>query len=193
MLDVWEAIRRLSGIPWVLLGPFSGRNAHHGIQETIRHDLLATVLRSLILDRSARHELLVLGAAGGGADARDVHGPAVSTRYYRQPGAGRSESGSVHLELGVAPGYTFSKASVAVPVKVGLSLSNYYELSGTDHKFGFFSVAGIVTVPLGSPSKFGSWNIHNGAEFQKLGDTTTFFNGGDDSQVIGSIGIGFSY
>jgi hypothetical protein len=112
------------------------------------------------------------------------------------PGLGQSDGGAeagTYLELGIAPGYTLSKASLAVPVKVGLSLSNYYELSGTDNKFGFFSVAGIVTVPLGSPSKFGSWNIHGGAEFQKLGETTKFFNGGDDSQVIGSIGIGFSY
>jgi hypothetical protein len=29
--------------------------------------------------------------------------------------------------------------------------------------------------------------------FQKLGDTTAFFNSGDGSQVIGSIGIGFAY
>jgi len=31
------------------------------------------------------------------------------------------------------------------------------------------------------------------SEFQRLGDTTKSFNGGDSSQVIGSIGIGFSY
>jgi hypothetical protein len=111
-------------------------------------------------------------------------------------GLGQADGGAeagTYLELGVAPGYAGSKASVVVPVKVGLSLSNYYELAGTDNKFGFFSVAGIVTVPLGSASTFGSWNIHGGAEFQKLGDTTKFFNGGDDFQVIGSIGIGFSY
>jgi hypothetical protein len=78
-------------------------------------------------------------------------------------------------------------------VKVGLSLGDYYELAGVDHGFGFFSVAGIVTVPLGPTTKFGAWNVHGGAEFQKLGDTTAFFNGDDDSQVIGSIGIGFSY
>jgi hypothetical protein len=66
-------------------------------------------------------------------------------------------------------------------------------LDGTDNKFGFFSVAGIVTVPLGPTSRFRAWNVHGGAEFQKLGDTTRFFNGGHDTQAIGSIGIGFSY
>jgi hypothetical protein len=112
------------------------------------------------------------------------------------PGLGQADGGTeagTYLELGAAPGYSFSKASVAVPVKLGVSLSNYYELDGTDNTFGFFSIAGIVTVPLGSTTKFGSWNLHGGAEFQKLGDTTAFFNGGDNTQVIGSIGIGFSY
>jgi hypothetical protein len=111
-------------------------------------------------------------------------------------GLGQADGGAeagTYLELGIAPGYAGSRASVAVPVKVGLSLGHYYELAGTDNKFGFLSIAGIVTVPLGSTTKFGSWNIHGGAEFQRLGDTTAFFNGEDNSQVIGSIGIGFSY
>ena len=112
------------------------------------------------------------------------------------PGRGQSDSGAkpgTYLELGISPGYVRPKASVAVPVKVGLSLSNYYELAGTDKRFGFLSIAGVVTVPLGSSSTFGAWNIHGGVEFQKLGDMTAFFNGNNRSQVIGSIGIGFSY
>ena len=59
---------------------------------------------------------------------------------------------------------------MAVPIKVGLSLGNYYEVAGVDETFGFLSVGGIVTVPLGSASRYGSWNIHGGAEYQKLGD-----------------------
>jgi hypothetical protein len=111
-------------------------------------------------------------------------------------GLGQADGGAragTYLELGIAPGFTGSKASVAVPVKLGLSLGNYYELAGTDNTFGFFSVAGIVTAPLGGTTKYGAWNIHGGAEFQKLGDATAFFNGGHHSQVIGSVGLGFSY
>ena len=67
-----------------------------------------------------------------------------------------------------------------MPVKVGLSLADYYELNtGTtaapvfdDNKFGYFSVAGLVTVPLGGTTSFGAWNLHGGVEFQALGDTT---------------------
>ena len=65
-----------------------------------------------------------------------------------------------------------------MPVKVGLSLSDYYELAGTDNKFGYFSIGGLVTVPVGGTTKFGSWNVHFGAEYQRLGDTTAAFNGG---------------
>jgi hypothetical protein len=106
-----------------------------------------------------------------------------------------------YLELGVSPGYSGSKASVAVPVKVGLSIGDYYELNeGTavlpnfvDHKFGFFSIAGIATVPIGGTTSYGGWNFHAGVEFQKLGDTTKAINGGDSNKVIGSAGFGFTY
>ena len=128
----------------------------------------------------------------------------VGFEFDTKPGEGQADGGSKagrYLELGVAPGYAASRASVSVPVKIGLSLANYYELNtGTatepvfvDKKFGYFSVAGLVTVPLGAISRFGTWNLHGGVEFQALGDTTKSFNGGDGSRVIGSVGIGFSY
>ena len=108
------------------------------------------------------------------------------------------ENAGTYLELGFAPGYAAPKAGIAFPIKVGMSLSNYYELAGEDNKFGFFSIAGIATIPLGGTTNFGSWNIHGGVEYQRLGDTTAAFNLDDDglpkkNQVIGSIGFGFSY
>ncbi len=100
----------------------------------------------------------------------------------------------VYLELGVAPGYSGSKASVAFPIKVGLSLKDYYEFGlGEDSKFGFFSAAAIVTVPISS-----HWNVHGGAEVQAFGENTKLVNAFGDSgdrkgAGIVSIGIGFSY
>jgi hypothetical protein len=79
-----------------------------------------------------------------------------------------------------------------MPVKVGLSLGNYYEVDGVDETFGFMSLSGILTVPLGTTS-YGSWNIHGGVEFQRLGDHTGHFNSDDRNRVIGSIGFGFAY
>jgi hypothetical protein len=111
--------------------------------------------------------------------------------------ADAGENAGTYLELGFAPGYSAAKASIAFPIKLGFSLSDYYELATPtgyeDNKFGFFSIAGIVTVPLGGTTSFGAWNLHGGVEYQKLGTTTKAFNGDESNQVIGSFGIGFSY
>ena len=73
-----------------------------------------------------------------------------------------------------------------------MSIGDDDELAGVDNKFGFFSAGRACHRTACPTSKYGAWNVHGGVEFQKLGDTTAFFNGDDDSQVVGSIGIGFS-
>jgi hypothetical protein len=128
----------------------------------------------------------------------------VAFEFDTEAGVGQADGGAEagsYLELGVAPGYAWPKGSLSVPVKVGFSLADYYELNtGTaetpvfvDNAFGYFSIAGLVTVPLGETTSFGAWNLHGGVEFQALGDTTKALNGDDGQRVIGSIGIGFSY
>jgi len=138
------------------------------------------------------------GALGKGAVSPYV---IVAQEFGAEAGVGQADGGlnaGTYMEIGAAPGYSGSKASVSFPIKVGMSLKDYYELDGVDQKFGFFSIAAIGTVPLGGTTSFGSWNIHGGVEYQRLGDTTAFFNSDSDgspqkNQVIGSIGIGFSY
>jgi len=99
-----------------------------------------------------------------------------------------------YLELGVSPGFAGSKASLAIPIKVGLSAKDYYEFgTGDDSKFGYFSIAGIVTVPVGA-----HFNVHGGAELQTFGGNVKAYNGfgddGDGSMAgIASIGLGFSF
>lgn len=113
-----------------------------------------------------------------------------------KPGIGQLDGGfkaGKYLELGVSPGYTARRIGVGIPVKVGLSLGNYYELAGKDRKFGYASVAGIVTVPLGGTPSSSGWNLHGGVEYQALGDMPKALNDGDGSKVIGSVGVGFSY
>jgi len=92
-----------------------------------------------------------------------------------------------YLELGVAPADAGTKASFAVPVKFGLSLSDYYEFGGEDEKFGYFSIGGIVTVPLGA-----HLNIHGGGEFQTFGDSVSDYNDQDTAGIF-SIGLGFAF
>jgi hypothetical protein len=119
---------------------------------------------------------------------------------------GQADGGAkkgTYLELGVGPAFPLgtSKATITVPVKLGLGLHNYYECpascgatAGTDNKFGFFDIGGLITLPLSAvPSAFGSWNLHGGADVLVLGDTTKAFNQGDKSKVVGLIGIGVTY
>jgi hypothetical protein len=104
---------------------------------------------------------------------------------------GQADAGDAkgtYLELGVSPGYEGANASLAVPIKIGLSAGDYYEFgSGRDSKFGYFSVAGIVTVPLG-----GNANIHFGGEFQALGDNLKALYD-KDTVGIASVGLGFAF
>ena len=103
---------------------------------------------------------------------------------------GQADAGAAkgtYLELGVAPGYAGTRASLAVPIKLGLSASDYYEFGGEDETFGYFSIGGIVTVPMGAHA-----NIHGGVEFQAFGENVQDYNG-QDAAGIASIGLGFAF
>ena len=108
--------------------------------------------------------------------------------------SGQADGGveeGTYLELGLAPGFTASRVSLAMPLKVGLSLGDYYETLGGDETFGFFSLAAVATVPFTSaPTRLGTWNVHGGVEYLRLGDRNQALG---ENQVVGSIGIGFSY
>ena len=87
-----------------------------------------------------------------------------------------------------------TKVMIWPAADLGLSLlGDYYELNGVDNKFGYFSAAGIASVPLKVPAGYGSWNLHGGVEFQQLGTTTKACNNGDAQKVIVSGGLGLSY
>lgn len=96
-----------------------------------------------------------------------------------------------YLELGAAPTFG-SGLSLAIPVKAGFSLGDYYEGLAGDERFGFFSVGARVSRSLAQASKYGRWNIHGGVEYVMLGDRNEL-QFGSASTVIGSAGIGFSY
>jgi hypothetical protein len=110
--------------------------------------------------------------------------------------SGQADGGlneGTYMELGASPGYAAEQVSFSVPIKIGLSLSDYYEGPTGDSKFGYFSIGGQIGVPLTpSPTRFGSWEVHGGIEFLALGDSAEAYYG-DSSAVIGSFGIGLSY
>ena len=118
----------------------------------------------------------------------------VATELKGQADGGANKG--TYGEFGVAPGWALggSRVTMAIPVKVGLSLRDYYELDGTDNKFGYVDAGVLFTVPFTRvPTNFGAWNIHGGVNFLGFGDTTKSFNKGDAGQVVVSGGIGMSY
>ena len=113
--------------------------------------------------------------------------------------SGQADGGSkagTYLELGIGPSWAIAdgKATVAVPVKLGLSLKDYYEMSGDDKKFGYLAGGVLFTVPLSG----GKWNVHGGVDLYALGDATGAANAGSDgkarkSWAIASGGLGFTF
>ena len=111
---------------------------------------------------------------------------------------GQADNGrgkGTYLELGAVPTFPVGmRARLSIPAKAGFSLNDYYELAGTDHKFGYFNVGAMLTLPLSkAPTRFGSWNVHGGAEVYVLGDATKPANNGKSSKPVGFVGIGFTY
>ena len=101
-----------------------------------------------------------------------------------------------YLELGIGPSWAVAdgKATVGVPIKLGLSLKDYYEhpVTGEDSKFGYVDAGILITVPFAE-----KFNIHGGVNVLGLGDTNAYFNGDADgdrsSWVIASVGLGMTF
>jgi hypothetical protein len=90
----------------------------------------------------------------------------VAKEFDTAPGLGQADGGDnagTYLELGVAPGWAAEQASLAFPVKVGMSLSDY-RAGRRDSKFGY--LAWWHRHRAAQRTRAGAWNIHGGVEFQ---------------------------
>jgi hypothetical protein len=111
-------------------------------------------------------------------------------------GADGGAKKGTYVELGIGPSFPLGggKATLAIPVKVGLSAKDYYELAGVDNKFGFLDVGGLLTVPLSDVNpNFGAWNFHVGVDGFVFGETTKAFNAGKKGKGTFLFGFGLTY
>lgn len=104
----------------------------------------------------------------------------------------------VYLELGIAPGFSFdmdkTPITLTFPASVGLSLADYYQdAGGSDHTFGFAQIGAKASIPLGEPGRFGVWTLNAGVSVLYLGDHTKALNNGNDTEVIGSVGLQWNF
>lgn len=109
-------------------------------------------------------------------------------------GADGGSSKGTYIELGAGPSFPLGKTSLTIPVKLGLSGKDYYELNGTDNKFGYLDIGAVVTLPLSSASSsLGAWNIHGGVDLLTFGKTTQAINADEKTKVVALFGIGVTY
>jgi hypothetical protein len=100
----------------------------------------------------------------------------------------------IYLEAGIKP--TFKpggkSVTVGVPIKLGMSLKDYYEGADGDSKFGYFDIGVSASVPLSKMTK-GAWEVHGGVDIYTLGKTLKALNAGDRAQVTASGGLSVTF
>jgi len=101
-----------------------------------------------------------------------------------------------YLEVGIAPSFSAAgNVTVTVPVNLGMSADGYYLGSdGGNETFGFWSVGVVGAVPLPIPTRYGTWSLSAGVTYiGLLADSAQASNPGDDYEIVGKVGISFSY
>lgn len=111
-------------------------------------------------------------------------------------GDGQADGGGrkgTYLELGVRPTVKLApKATLAIPVKTGLSAHNYYEGPTGDNRFGYFDTGLQLSVPVAS-GKSGTLEVHGGVDFMWLGDNLKLLNGNDGFKPVSLVGFTYTY
>jgi hypothetical protein len=112
---------------------------------------------------------------------------------------GQADAGSgkgTYLEAGIRPSFKpgGKPVTIAVPVKFGFSLHNYYEspVTGEDSGFGYFDIGVNASVPIAKFTK-GAWEIHGGVDIYTFGQTLKEFNADERSKVVGNIGFSVTF
>ena len=114
---------------------------------------------------------------------------------------GQADGGSnrgTYLELGVRPVVKLINAgryplSLGVPVKLGVSLRDYYEGPTGSNRFGYFDTGLIASVPLAFMSSKSAWEIHGGVDFMWFGDNLRLLNRDDGRKAVGILGLSVTY
>jgi hypothetical protein len=97
-----------------------------------------------------------------------------------------------YLELGVEPVIAATDdLLVKAPVRLGLSLKDYYEDGrGGGDFFGFISFGAETTFDLcDDTSIFGPWKLECSLAVYILGDTAKRFNNGDNTDLVGGLNL----
>ncbi len=139
------------------------------------------------------HELAGVVAFDDSASAFPLSPKAVIAFELGDGSADGGAGKGTYLELGIRPTVRLApKLTLAIPVKTGLSLNNYYEGPAGDTAFGYFDTGLQLSVPVLS-GKAGGLEAHGGVDFYRLGDNLKLLNGGDAFKPVALIGFTYTY
>ncbi len=106
----------------------------------------------------------------------------------------------IYLQLGVKPSYVLFEedsypVTLALPLTLGLSVSDFYEVPGVSNDtFGYFDAGLVASVPLTFISEeYGAWSFSLGVDVLALSGTLADANRGDGTQWVGKTGIVMTY
>jgi hypothetical protein len=108
----------------------------------------------------------------------------------------------IYAQFAIEPSFPLGQlgsldVTLATPVTLGTSLSDYYEdvTGGDDEFFGFLDFGVVATSPLPFlPSRAGAWTGHVGLHWLLLGDNNEERNeSGDTSELIVSFGMATTF
>lgn len=126
-------------------------------------------------------------------------GPSVTVSFETDNTNFGNDRGS-WLGLNAAPSFVLGEeaeypVTLALPLALGLSMSEYYEVEGEgDDTFGFFSFGLSASVPFAFiPPEYGSWSANAGINVYVLGDNLKEANLGDNPFPVGTGGIRMEY
>lgn len=100
-----------------------------------------------------------------------------------------------YLELAMRPAIKVIDAkypvSLAIPVRFGASLKDYYEGPNGSDTFGFFSIGLVASVPVTTGDV--TWDLHGGVDLLWLGDSMKALNSDKGFKPVGIVGITLVY
>jgi hypothetical protein len=107
----------------------------------------------------------------------------------------------IYLQLGAKPSMVLFEdheypLTLALPLTLGLSVSDYYEEGpgGDNDTFGYFDAGLVASVPLAFlPPDYGSWSVSASFDVLALSGTLARANRGDGTFFVGKGGIAMTY
>jgi hypothetical protein len=116
-----------------------------------------------------------------------------------QADAGRHAG--IYAEVAVEPGIALGgvdgfEFDLLLPLKVGLSVRDYYEqpAGGGDKAFGYFDAGLVLAATVsGLPDAGRPWTVEMGVHYLVLGDTNEARNSGEDTELLATFTLGTTF